>query len=71
VAFREISLEGNNAWAASAADWLKHREAAKIHQAAVVSIKELIEDDVSRAFGHGIDVRRSKAGALSIRELGA
>ena len=71
VAVREICFEGHNAWAASAADWLKHREAAKIHQCAIGTIKDLVEEDVSRAFGHGIDVRRSKAGALTIRELKA
>ena len=32
-------------------------------------IKELLEDDVSRAFGHGIEAKRSKAGAITIREL--
>jgi hypothetical protein len=40
-----------------------------MHTAAVTAIKELIEDDVARAFGHGIEVKRSKSGSLSIREL--
>jgi hypothetical protein len=29
----------------------------------------LVENDVSRAFGHGIEARRSKAGAITIREF--
>ena len=33
------------------------------------SIKSLIEDDVTRAFGHGIEAKRSKSGAITIREL--
>ena len=68
---REVCLEGNNAWAAHAADWLIHRDAARKHQAATASLKDLVEPDVARAFGHGIEVKRSKAGALTIRELTA
>ena len=71
VGVREVCLEGNNRWASSAADWLQHRLAAKKHAAATSSLKELVEDDVARAFGHGVEVKRSKAGALSIKELKA
>jgi len=69
IGTREVSLEGNNAWASAAVDWLDNREAAKIHSAACSTIKGLVENDVSRAFGHGIEAKRSKAGAISIREL--
>ena len=69
VGTREVCLERNNAWAAAAADWLQHRDAAKVHAAACASLKELVETDVVRAFGHGIEARRSKAGAITIREL--
>jgi predicted phage-related endonuclease len=69
VGTREISFDGNNAWAAAAVDWLHHREAAKIHAASCGLIKSLIEQDVTRAFGHGIEAKRSKAGAITIREL--
>ena len=69
VGVREICLDGNNGWAAAAADWLAHREAAKAHASATSQIKELVEADVARAFGHGIEARRSKAGAVTIREL--
>jgi predicted phage-related endonuclease len=71
IGVREVCLEGSNAWAASAADWLAHRDAARKHQAAITSLKELVEDDVARAFGHGIEAKRSKAGAITIRELAA
>jgi hypothetical protein len=71
IGVREVSLEGNNSWAAAAADWLDHREAAKTHAAACTTLKELVEPDVARAFGHGIEARRSKAGAITIRELKA
>ena len=71
VGVREVCLDGNNAWAAAAADWLAHRAAAKVHASACTTIKELVEDDVARAFGHGIEAKRSKAGAISIREFKA
>jgi hypothetical protein len=70
IGVREVCLEGSNSWASAAVDWLEHREAAKCHAAACGTIKGLVEPDVARAFGHGIEARRSKSGALSIRELG-
>jgi hypothetical protein len=69
VGTREICLEGNNAWACAAYDWLEHRDAAKIHACACAAIKGLVETDVARAFGHGIEAKRSKSGAITIREL--
>lgn len=69
VGVREICLQGNNLWASSAADWLETRDAAKRHSTATSQIKQLVEPDVARAFGHGIEARRSKAGAITIREL--
>ena len=69
IGTREVCLEGNNAWASAAFDWLEHRAAAKVHATACTSIKAQVEDDVSRAFGHGIEVKRSKSGAITIREL--
>jgi predicted phage-related endonuclease len=66
---REVCLEGNNAWASAAFDWLQHREAAKLHASACTSIKALVEEDVARAFGHGIEAKRSKSGAITIREF--
>ncbi len=34
-------------------------------------IKAMVEDDVARAFGHGIEAKLSKSGAITIRELKA
>ncbi|QIK78868.1 YqaJ viral recombinase family protein [Sphingomonas piscis] len=66
---REICLQGNNAWAAAADDWLQHRTAARLFGEAASAIKGMVDDDVGRAFGHGVEAKRSKAGALTIREL--
>ena len=69
IGTREVCLEGNNAWASAAFDWLQHREAAKLHASAVTSLKGLVDEDVARAFGHGIEAKRSKSGAITIRKL--
>jgi predicted phage-related endonuclease len=69
IGVREVCLDGNNAWAAAAADWLDNRVAAKIHASATKTLKELVEDDVARAFGHGVEAKRSRAGAITVREL--
>ncbi|MDP3674436.1 MAG: YqaJ viral recombinase family protein [Novosphingobium sp.] len=69
VGVREVCMTGHNAWAAFAADWIEHREAAKTYATATSSLKELVEDDVARAFGHRIEAKRSKAGAVTIREI--
>ena len=69
IGTREVCFEGSNAWASAAVDWLEHRNAAKTHAAATGLIKSLIEEDVTRAFGHGIEAKRSKSGAITVREL--
>lgn len=69
VGIREVCLEGNNSWAAAASDWAQNKEPARVYADACSQIKQLVEPDVSRAFGHGIEAKRSKAGAISIREL--
>lgn len=69
IGTREVCLDGSNAWASAAFDWRKYREAAKAHATACTAIKALIADDVARAFGHGIEAKRNKSGAITIREL--
>jgi hypothetical protein len=66
---RELCLQGNNEWGAAAADWLQHRHAAKVHAQASTTLKSILADDVGRAFGHGVEAKRSKSGAITIREL--
>jgi predicted phage-related endonuclease len=69
VGTREVCLQGNNTWASAAHDWLVSREAAKVHASSTTLIKSLIEEDVARAFGHGVEAKRSKSGAITIREF--
>lgn len=68
-AMREVCFDGNNAWAAHAADWLTNRAAAKAHEKATKELKALVEPDVKLAHGHGLKISRSKAGALTIAEV--
>lgn len=67
-ALRTVDMQGNNAWATNAADWLANKEPAKKFKEATEAIKELIEADVGTATGHGITVKKSKDGKLSIKE---
>lgn len=66
--FRTVDFTGNNAWAANAADWLKHNAAAKTFEKSAKELKALVEPDVEKAHGHGIIISRSKAGALTIKQ---
>lgn len=66
--FRTISMQSNNAWGDAAARWIANKDPAKLFEASVKDIKALIEPDVGEAEGHGITVKRSKAGALTIKE---
>lgn len=64
---REVFME-SNAWSSFAADWLENERPAKIFKTAGEELKALVAADVKRAYGAGIEIKRSKAGALSIRE---
>jgi predicted phage-related endonuclease len=66
---KTYDFTGNNKWAAEAATWVTTRQAAKDNAAADKAIKSLIPADAIKCHGHGITASRSKAGALSIREL--
>ncbi len=66
---RTISMEGNNAWAMQAADWLANRDAATKFETAKKELGALVERDVGLATGHGIQAKRAKNGALTISVL--
>lgn len=65
---RKVDMTGNNAFAAGAVDWLANKDAAKKYEAAQKDLKALVEADVCEAAGHGIIIKRSKAGSLTIKE---
>lgn len=65
--FKPYDMTGHNEWASHAADWLVTKAAADTFKAAEKNIKALVPEDASEVTGHAIIVKRSKAGALSIR----
>jgi len=67
-AVRVVDMRGNNSWADFAAIWLENKAAKMCFDGAVKGIKSMLEDDVARAFGHGICASRSKAGSITIKE---
>lgn len=66
--YRTESMLGNNTWAASAADWLSNKEGAEKFETSKKSLKDLIAPDVGLAYGYGIFAKRSKNGAITIKE---
>ena len=67
-AMREVDMTDNNAWTAYAADWLDNKAAEKKYKKADKELKELVEDDVRRAHGRGVEINRAKNGALRVKE---
>jgi len=65
---RVADMTGNNAWANSAVGWLETNEAFGRHKTHEKELKDLIEADVKRAWGHGLQISRAKNGALRIKE---
>ncbi len=65
----EVEMTGNNEWAANAADWLDCRDHARDFKTADKGLKELTPADAKRAFGYGIEINRSRNGALRIKEM--
>jgi predicted phage-related endonuclease len=63
---RTVHFDRDNEWAALAADWREHREAAGKFTAAEKGLKEKVEPDVGLAHGHGVVIKRDKAGRLRI-----
>ena len=55
-------MEGNNEWASFAVDWIAHGAAAKKFTAAEKGLKGLVEPDVRKAAGHGIEITRDGRG---------
>lgn len=61
-------MSGNNVWGSEAAVWLEHRVSAKKATSAEKELKGLVPADAARCHGHGIEIKRDRAGRLSLRE---
>lgn len=64
---REVDMSESNEWGALAPDWLDNQAARKKFDKAERALKALMEPDMRRAWGHGIEICRAKNGALSIK----
>jgi len=69
TSYREVDMTGSNLWADQAMQWLQHRPAKQAFDKAEKELKGMVAVDVSRAHGHGIEVKRAKNGNLRIGEL--
>lgn len=67
-AYDMMATGSANAWAAHAGRWLESKEAAGIFADAAKELKGLVPGDAVKAYGAGLQINRSKAGALTIRE---
>lgn len=67
-AVRRVDMQGSNAWAAAAVDWIAHKDAAKAFDDAAKAIRALVAEDVAEAHGHGLLAKRSKSGSILISQ---
>lgn len=66
LAVREVDMTGDNEWADSAAIWLETRAAAAKCEDAKDALKKRVPADAAVAFGHGVEYRRDRRGALRL-----
>jgi len=65
----EYDMQTNNSWADQALHWQSNKINAKWFKDAEAELKKLVPADAKRCYGHGIEIVRSKAGSLTIKEL--
>lgn len=68
VKLKTYDMHGDNLWGSEAAIWLENRSAMKLCQFAEKELKSMVPVDAARAHGHGVEIKRDRAGRLSIRE---
>lgn len=64
-----VDMQLNNAWAASAADWLATKADADRCRDAEKILKALVPADAKKVHGHGAIITRDRAGRLSLRKM--
>lgn len=66
---REVDMDGNNEWASLAGVWIETHADHKTFTATDKKIKALMEPDMGRVFGYGVECNRAKNNALRIKEM--
>lgn len=64
----EVDMTADETWKKSAGVWLQTWQAAKSAKDAEKVLKDLVADNVRKAWGNGVRITRDKAGRLSLRE---
>ena len=62
--FRCVDMTANNEWAVLAGNLIETKQAFDRHAHCKDELKALIGDDVGKASGHGVTIKRDKRGAL-------
>ncbi len=65
---KTYDMTGNNSWAVDAHLWLDNYGAARVAKDAEASLKGLVPADAMRCHGYGVEIKRDRAGRLSLRE---
>lgn len=65
--YRISDMTSNNSWADAASRFITTQDAAKQHESAKKDLKDLVDEDVVEAYGHGLVIKRDKRNALTIR----
>lgn len=65
----EHDMDASNAWAVLAEQWSSTVLAAKLNETAKAEIKKLMPPDARRAWGHGVQIKRAKNNALTLKTL--
>ena len=60
------NMATNKDWALAASDWVRCRSSAQQFDLASKALRKLVAPDVRVATGHGVQVKRSRSGALLI-----
>lgn len=65
---RDVDMSGSNTWAMNASNWLMLKDQAKDFEKAGKDLKALMETDMRRGYGHGIEIIRDGRGC-TVKEL--
>lgn len=69
IPVKTYDMTGNNKWSSEAYTWITTRQPAKDNDAAQKALKEMVPADAIVCTGHGVQIKRNRAGSLSLREL--
>lgn len=64
-----LDYTGDNRWSDAAANWLTNKDAYDKFEAAKKSIKDIMPPNCGFGSGYGIKAKRSKNGAITIKEM--